>query len=58
LSFDFYVERIFGGKLLGVAGSEFVLFYDWSGEEAKGKIDAELKEVYWCGDRVCLCTEK
>lgn len=58
LNFDFYVEKIFGGKLLGVAGSDFVLFYDWNGEEAKGKIDAEVKEVYWSGEKILLCTEK
>lgn len=59
LSFDFYVEKIHGGKYLGVAGGEFVLFYDWQGEESKGKIDVELKDVYWSGeDKVIIASEK
>ncbi len=26
----FSVERIFGGAMLGIAGSDFVCFYDWA----------------------------
>ena len=26
----FSVERIFGGAMLGIAGSDFVCFYDWT----------------------------
>lgn len=33
LNFDFYIEQIFGGDFLGIAGNEFVLFYDWDGEQ-------------------------
>lgn len=47
LNFDFYIEQIFGGKFVGIAGSEFILFYDWDGEKLIGKIDVEIQDLFW-----------
>ena len=47
LKLDFYIEKIFGGKLLCLAGNEFVIFYDWEGEQCIGKIDVEMEEIFW-----------
>lgn len=43
MKFDFYIEKIFGGKFLGIASSEYVMFYDWDGERCIGKLDVDLK---------------
>lgn len=47
MNFDFYVDKIIGGNLLGVASSEFILFYDWTGENLIGKIDTDVQEIFW-----------
>lgn len=47
LNFDFYIEKIFGGRFIGIASSEFILFYDWTGENLIGKIDVEIQDIYW-----------
>lgn len=36
LKFDFYIEKIFTGRFLGIASSDFIVFYDWSGEHCVG----------------------
>lgn len=58
LNFDFYIEQIYGGKYLGIAGNEFILFYDWDGEEVQGKIDVELQDLYWNDDHLFLRSGK
>ena len=47
LKFDFYVESIFAGTYLGVSSGEFVIFYDWNGENCVGRIDVEAKGLFW-----------
>ncbi|MCA6493463.1 MAG: hypothetical protein IM572_12400, partial [Chitinophagaceae bacterium] len=47
LKFDFYVEAIYAGTYLGVSSGEFVIFYDWNGENCIGRIDVEAKGLYW-----------
>ena len=58
LNFDFYIEKILGGKFLAIAGNEFVLFYDWAGENLIGKIDVEVQEIYWKKDMFFLKAAK
>lgn len=58
LNFDFYIEKIFGGKYLGIAGNEFILLYDWDGEQLIGKIDVEIQDLYWNEDLLFLKSEK
>jgi len=52
-------EGLFGGHLLGVKGSESILFYDWDSGEFIRKIDVCPKEVYWsdAGNIVLLACE-
>ena len=47
LKFDFYVEAIFGGTLLGICAGDFVIFYDWNGESNIGRIDVECSNLLW-----------
>lgn len=47
LKFEFYIEKLFGGKYLGIAGEDSILFYDWEGEECIGQIDSELDNIFW-----------
>lgn len=52
-------EGLFGGYLMGVKGSEAILFYDWDSGEFVQKIDVCPKEVYWSdsGNMVLLACE-
>ncbi len=54
LKFDFYISEIFGGQFLGIATTEFILFYDWEGENCIGKIDVEINDIYWNKDKFVL----
>jgi coatomer subunit beta' len=54
LKFDFYVNNIHGGRFLALCTSEFVLFYDWAGENCVGKINVELNEIFWHRDRFVI----
>jgi coatomer subunit beta' len=51
----FATEALFGGFLVGVAGTEHVTFYTWAGKEAV-RIDVAPKKVFWSdeGDHVAL----
>lgn len=46
LSFDFFVENVFGGACIGVAGHDGVVFYGWDGKVV-GKVEVECKNVFW-----------
>ena len=52
-------EGLFGGQMIGVKGSDGVLFYDWDSSQFVQKIDAAAKEVYWSdsGNMVLLACE-
>lgn len=54
LKFDFYITEIFGGSYLGISNGDFILFYDWEGKNCIGKIDVEVKDVYWNKDRFVI----
>ena len=47
LQLDFYVEKIFGGRFLGVVGIDFVVFYDFDTLRSVGKIDSQITDVQW-----------
>ena len=49
LKFDFYVNAIYGGCFLGVSSGDYVLFYDWNGDNCIGRVDVEAKGLYWEG---------
>lgn len=50
------VEKIFGGKLIGIRSKEFISFYDWENGTFIRSIGALPKNVYWNenGDYVSL----
>lgn len=52
-------EGLFGGQMIGVKGSDGVLFYDWESAQFVQKIDAAAKEVYWSdsGNMVLLACD-
>lgn len=58
IKFDFYVDTIFGGTYLGAASSEFILFYDWSGENNIGRIDVQASNLYWDNNFLTVKSEK
>lgn len=47
LELDFYVEKIFGGDLLGVVGLDFVVFYDYDSLDYMGKIIDQITDIKW-----------
>lgn len=53
-------DGLFGGHVIGVKGSDGVLFYDWDSGEFIQKIEAVPKDVYWSdsGNMVLLATEE
>lgn len=56
LKFDFYITEIYGGTFLGISNGDYILFYDWEGESCIGKIDVEVKDIYWNKDSFVLKT--
>ncbi|KAL4488970.1 hypothetical protein ABPG72_005757 [Tetrahymena utriculariae] len=46
-STDYVVEGLYGGPLLGVKSSEFIIFYDWATAKIVRKIELSLKKLYW-----------
>jgi coatomer subunit beta' len=53
-------DGVFGGHVVGVKGSDGVLFYDWDSGEFIQKIEAVPKDVYWSdsGNMVLIATEE
>ena len=47
LQLDFYVEKIFPGRYLGIVGIDFIVFYDYESLQCVGKIDAAITNVKW-----------
>ncbi|WBW73864.1 coatomer beta' subunit [Schizosaccharomyces osmophilus] len=47
LDLSYPCDTIFGGFLLGVAGSDFICFYDWETHALARKIDVKPRNVYW-----------
>lgn len=46
----FVVEEIFGGRLLGVRGADFICFYDWTEYRLIRRIDVVPRSVIWSDD--------
>ncbi|CAJ1394513.1 unnamed protein product [Effrenium voratum] len=44
---QFTVEEIFGGRLLGIRGGDFICFYDWTEYRLVRRIDVVPKDVIW-----------
>jgi len=56
----FVVEEIFGGRLLGVRGGDFICFYDWTEYRLIRRIDVVPKSAIWSDDGsnlVLVCAE-
>jgi len=56
----FSVEDIHGGRLIGIRGSDFVCFYDWTEYRLIRRIDVVPKDVIWSEDGssvVLACAE-
>lgn len=47
LKTDFPIEGLFGGPILGVRSSDFVIFYDWQTAKIIRKIELSPKKIYW-----------
>lgn len=47
---SFSVDELFGGRLIGVRGGDFVCFYDWAEYQLIRKIDVAPKLVIWSDD--------
>jgi len=47
LKTDFPIEQLFGGPVLGVRSSDFVIFYDWQNAKVIRKIELSPRKVYW-----------
>jgi coatomer subunit beta' len=58
LKFDFRVNNIYSGTYLGVAAEDFVIFYDWNGENCIGRIDVETQALYWDNLLLVVKSEK
>lgn len=57
---DYENSDLFGGKLIGVSGPDFISFYDWENFQMVRRIDVSPpKNVYWSesGDYVILAFE-
>jgi len=46
----FVVDEIFGGRLIGVRGGDFICFYDWSEYRLIRRIDVVPRLVIWSED--------
>mmetsp|Transcript_31249 Transcript_31249/g.69528 ORF Transcript_31249/g.69528 Transcript_31249/m.69528 type:complete len:1001 (-) Transcript_31249:4758-7760(-) len=59
LKLDFSAEGIYGGALVGVRSSDFIVFYDWEGNVVR-RIDAVVKSVHWSesGEYVAIVGEQ
>ena len=52
----FTPEGLHGGALLGVRGSDFIAFYDWTSLQCVRRIDVSVDAVHWspAGDMLAL----
>jgi coatomer subunit beta' len=44
---EYPVEDLFGGPLLGIKHTDFILFYDWDTYTFVEKIDVVAKDIFW-----------
>lgn len=44
---DYSSSDIFGGKLIGITGTDFVTFYDWETFSVVRRIETLPKAIYW-----------
>jgi coatomer subunit beta' len=54
LRVPFSAEGIFGGNLLAVKSSTFVIFYDWETGAIVRRVDVAVLNVYW-SETDCVC---
>lgn len=47
ISTNYAAEGIFGGSLLGIKSSTFLIFYDWETGGVVRRVDVVAKNVYW-----------
>lgn len=47
INLPFHVEELFGGRLVGVRGVDFICFYDWNDFRLVRRIDVHPHGVYW-----------
>jgi coatomer subunit beta' len=47
ISTNYAAEGIFGGSLLGIKSSTFLIFYDWETGGCVRRVDVVAKNVYW-----------
>eukprot|EP00828_Plagiopyla_frontata_P048307 TRINITY_DN9219_c0_g1_i2.p1 TRINITY_DN9219_c0_g1~~TRINITY_DN9219_c0_g1_i2.p1 ORF type:complete len:582 (-),score=100.39 TRINITY_DN9219_c0_g1_i2:88-1833(-) len=55
---DFAIDEIFGGPLLAIRNSEFIVFYDWETCKIIRRIDIVAKKIYWneAGNLIAITT--
>jgi coatomer subunit beta' len=46
---SFATDNVYGGPLLGVRGSNFVVFYDWETGALVRRIEVAARNVFWSG---------
>lgn len=46
----FTADELFGGRLIGVRGSDFICFYDWTEYRLIRRIDVVPKDIIWSED--------
>ena len=56
---SFSAEGLFGGRMICIQGSDFVVFYDWEHARVVRRIDVAPKHVYWSdsGEYILLACE-
>ena len=53
--FDFQVEGLTGGSLLGLRGADSISFYDWQTTGLVQRIDVQVRNVFWSDDGRLVC---
>jgi len=46
----FSAEALFGGNLIGIAGNDFIVFYDWAECSLIMRIDVAPESIFWSQD--------
>lgn len=59
IRFGYSAEGIFGGNLLAIKSSGFIIFYDWETGAVVRRVDVNAKKVFWSeSDLVCIASEE
>ncbi|KRW99243.1 WD40-repeat-containing domain [Pseudocohnilembus persalinus] len=55
---DCQIEGLFGGQLLGVRSTDFIIFYDWESAKVVRRIDVAVKKLKWndSGEYLAIAT--